>query len=1302
MKFNLSALVSMMAHAGLYGLAAGLVLLAVAVTAIRLYPNLSDVVEAGIESRLSDMLNASVSIESLDISRYQPLSQIVLENVSISDFNAPANIHTLKKARLSIDLAKSLLTGSLKVKALSLEGLDLSVRRDKAGNYHINRMFLLPARQMSQAAKNPYAAAHLNLVGANIRWLDELTDSDYFFKAIDIAIDPVGRGYDIHARGRLPPALGKSLKARLRVRGDISDPANAQIDFYLHTEQFRLAEIARHFVNQGADNITMLLDAELWGQIKNSSLLALRGTVNAEEVADHRRVDRQLCLSDDYIKQLSMQFDWQNSNRNWHFTAGNVRVISARRDWPKTQVALKLHRRARHDKTLFADAGAIHLGAICNTLQTYAVPVMGAVKHLPVKRLQEEHLKHMRLNADIADLSVRADWRENLPPSLQYRLQFDNATLWMAAGKRRLEGVSGYMEGTEAGGKVLLDARQIQIHLPNIYPQLDSRFAVQGEVRWQRRDRFYELHTDYLKIYNQDLDMAARISARLMATNIYIDSQMHVSAAKASGLGRYFPLLQETRATKQWLTEAVKDGDISNAIVLIRGNLRAFPFDRQTGVFATRFDVSNATFAYRPGWPALENIAAVIKINKDRFSAASSQAAMLASRVNKLAIGIDSLLAPVVRLEATVDGPGQDLLRFLGAASLVSENHPVLDQIALSGDSRLQIALRHAVSKKIRQPAEVSGRIHFLGNRLNIKSVGIDLRELGGEIYFDAAGVQGEGLTATLNNRPIALSARALGKGASEFKFDGRFDLGLYLRQRYPHAGPYLAGVTGIEGRLYLPAIFEKNNPDRVKLTLNSRLQGIQTALPAPFDKAATDAWPSVLLFDQNRAMSWQIGDLMTLYFDLNADHAVDLRHVQLGPAGAVEKAGDGLTISGRLENFSPQQWWQVYRRYTHNAAKKIQFIHGPPDIDISIGSLIWPSWPARNLQIKGGLADHQYVLRVHSSLGSGEIKIPQDRNAPVALDMQSLLLAKKLTAPEPLTSRTAASEPPAIDPRQLRPFVFSAQRVGINDLKFKDVRVRARAVKQGLTFEAVELAAQDLKITAAGRWHAGPQHSQTALDIQLDSVDVEDSLRDLGFNSALRSGAASAQINLRWQGAPYQARLDNISGYVGLEMRDGSLIEVEPGAGRLLALLNLGTIIRRLSLDFKDVINKGFAFDTIEGELYLHTGGTLNTDQIKIKSPVAEVTINGLTHLIDQTYDQNITVIPAVASGSLLAAGAIVGGPVGAAAGLLAERVASVVRLNRITKTEYKMTGTWQQPIIKRAGKPPAAAGSVRPPGPP
>ena len=554
MRLNFPSLISAAAHTVLYILTAILVVLAICITIIRWYPNLSDVVEEKIEVRLGEILNADVSIESLDVSRRKLLSEIVAQNVKIIDRDNVENVWELKKARLSVDLSRSLLTRSVRVKEVTLEGMDLSVQRNESGDFQINQIFLLPKNKMSlggengQGGNNKYANVHLGLMDSKVHWVDELTNTNYLFQELDIAIDPTSRGYDVFVSGNLPPSLGKSLQAYLQFEGDVKNLAEAKLDFYLKTEQFRLAEVAKRIVGKDGEKVPVVVDSEVWGQVANKTLSGLRGTIQAQDiVVNPGNAKSELCLSDEYIQQLSMQFDWENIDRNWKLLVNELEVVTSKRDWPKSEAQFKLERHSLNGKSIFAHIGSMNLGAICNTLHSYSPHIVRF----------EDRLKQYRFNAGVDDLFIRFDLAENHQSSFQYSAQFSDATLWQAQGNRLISGVSGIIEGGDAGGKAILDSTEITVSLPEQYPGFDLKFAANGELLWGHQDDVHEVHSEKLKIHNNDLQMNARVNAKLMGENIYTDAQIHIDSANANAVGNYFPLFIKTRTTKKWLTEAI-------------------------------------------------------------------------------------------------------------------------------------------------------------------------------------------------------------------------------------------------------------------------------------------------------------------------------------------------------------------------------------------------------------------------------------------------------------------------------------------------------------------------------------------------------------------------------------------------------------------------------------------------------------------------------------------------------------------------------------------------------------------------
>ena len=105
-----------------------------------------------------------------------------------------------------------------------------------------------------------------------------------------------------------------------------------------------------------------------------------------------------------------------------------------------------------------------------------------------------------------------------------------------------------------------------------------------------------------------------------------------------------------------------------------------------------------------------------------------------------------------------------------------------------------------------------------------------------------------------------------------------------------------------------------------------------------------------------------------------------------------------------------------------------------------------------------------------------------------------------------------------------------------------------------------------------------------------------------------------------------------------------------------MLGLLSLAEIPRRLSLDFSDFFQKGFAFNTARGD-FIFDDGSARTDNLHIDGPAAEIRVSGSTGLREKLYDQRVEVLPK-AGGVLPAIGLLAGGPAGAAVGAVAQAV--------------------------------------------
>ena len=137
----------------------------------------------------------------------------------------------------------------------------------------------------------------------------------------------------------------------------------------------------------------------------------------------------------------------------------------------------------------------------------------------------------------------------------------------------------------------------------------------------------------------------------------------------------------------------------------------------------------------------------------------------------------------------------------------------------------------------------------------------------------------------------------------------------------------------------------------------------------------------------------------------------------------------------------------------------------------------------------------------------------------------------------------------------------------------------------------------------------------------------------------------------------------------------------------------------RRLALDFRDVTEKGLAFDKVRGDFDLRDGNAY-TQNLLLKGAAVDIGVAGRTGLATEDYDQTI-VVSGNPSGPLTVAGALArrAGRRGRRAG--ASRNCSRDSCKGLTRAYYHVTGPWSNPVVERISAPAGdAAGGDEAPG--
>jgi uncharacterized protein YhdP len=211
---------------------------------------------------------------------------------------------------------------------------------------------------------------------------------------------------------------------------------------------------------------------------------------------------------------------------------------------------------------------------------------------------------------------------------------------------------------------------------------------------------------------------------------------------------------------------------------------------------------------------------------------------------------------------------------------------------------------------------------------------------------------------------------------------------------------------------------------------------------------------------------------------------------------------------------------------------------------------------------------------------------------------------------------------------------------------------------------------------------NAGAQHTDTRL--AFNSQNVGRGLGRFGYAEIIRDGAGTAKFDLAWPAEPHGFDLKLIRGDAQISVKDGQVLEIEPGGGRLFGLLSVQTIPRRLAFDFKDIFAEGFRFDKMKGN-FDFTEGNAFTDNYYIEGPVGRFDITGRVGMVQRDYDQKILFRPDLSS-SLPIVGTLLGGTGTGVALIVVDRLARLFgkQTDDLARFEYTLTGSWDDPVIK------------------
>jgi len=188
-----------------------------------------------------------------------------------------------------------------------------------------------------------------------------------------------------------------------------------------------------------------------------------------------------------------------------------------------------------------------------------------------------------------------------------------------------------------------------------------------------------------------------------------------------------------------------------------------------------------------------------------------------------------------------------------------------------------------------------------------------------------------------------------------------------------------------------------------------------------------------------------------------------------------------------------------------------------------------------------------------------------------------------------------------------------------------------------------------------------------------------------LGLPQTLKGGKGKVSGQVSWLGSPLEPDAASLSGDVKVALEEGQFLKADPGIAKLLGVLSLQSLPRRLSLDFRDVFQQGFAFDRVDGDVKINQG-LAETRNLRMRGVQAVVLMEGQADLAQETQNLRVFVVPEINAGTASLAYAAINPAIG-----LGTFIAQVLLRKTVVEAstrEFTIKGSWADPQVEQVKK--------------
>lgn len=1260
-----------------YLLSAGIITVAVFVSLSYLLTPLLNQHRADFEKWASDLMQTPVTISQVEVSWYRYKPEISLNAVTILNKETKEPVLQIQKVRVFFSIPQSIWQRTFVPSGVMISGADINLRQSKSGEISVQGFPALGGFKNQPYQKETkitemlgwfYLQPHLILNNINVRYAG-FTGKERFVTLYKLSFQNSGTQHVLVGKALLHQEIPTEVNLALQWSGNSADLNKIKARMYVYVSGLSLGQWLKDYSWSHWQVTRGIGSAKMWATFRDGKFTKVQSTFQIYGLDLYSESDKRTHK----ITRISGNAGLKREGNSYTIAADDLLLDLPNHLWPVNSFYISLAPDFNANNTL--QPKIVNLGYVdLEDAQSFLFSSSWLTAE------QREALSKLKLKGTLQGINLLFngawnDYRHVSVTSNFNQLGFDAWKKFPA-----LHSLSGKIKWDGSQGELLLDSHRAEIQYNAFFTHEISLDQVSGDAQFKvDENNEWTINVPSLRVLNNDT--ASNISGKLILpkdASPIVDLTANVTIQKITNIERYLPSKILDPDLNKWLKEAFLAGEIKSANLTLKGPMNEFPFDKGNGTFSVSGLLQNITLHFAPDWPDLEHIYGKINFTGRKMTIDIDQAETYNIPLGVVHAEIPDLSSEKQILTVQDDSIKVDLtqgLRFLHHSPLEESLGKQFADVELQGPATLKLGM--TVPLNVPDKTEVQGDLDIQTARMSMPSWGLALTNLQGPLHFTETIAEASSIKGLLFEKPFDLSIATLQKTKETSVLRATLKTNLNLADLEHWLKVPFSKVAKGSTDTTIDVDMADKEPMAVHMTSN--LVGVNIDLPDKYAKKADEArnFSADIYLPEKEPLRAKLtyGDLLSTALTLNRKKdAFTLLGVNLhvGSGEAAWPEGNGLYLSANFDELD----WDKIASYTDQSSSTNDFAGLTlREIDVKANAFNVMGQRLTNVHLEAVPENKNWKVNIISDDIVGEIEAPTHFTAQGTIDAQFQKL--KLRA-------FAKSNVAKFDLTNMPSVSIIADNVNYDDMPLGNVTVKMINEEDGINVEVIRIESPRMKLYATG-W---TQADDTHLRGNVQSTQLNSLLSSFGFNiSNFVAKNATLTYELNWQNSIFSPSLNGLNGSAHLSIGPGRVVNVgEAGGakmdlGRMLSIFSLQTIPRRLSLDFSDLSQKGYSFDTVLGDFNLQNGNAY-TNNLRFNGPLAGVNINGRIGFDSKDYDLVISITPfvgTVTSGIPVAA-AVVAGPVGYVAAFAVNTVLSPA-VSKAAAYHYSVRGPWNNP---------------------